>query len=109
MARVRIKKEPVLTSWDDVNITLKEIGELELAKEKIEADMNLKISDLKLEAELAAKPLIERMEKLASDVKDFVELNRADIKGKTMNLNFGKTGFRKSRKIIIKSVPFPVW
>ncbi|MCR4442943.1 MAG: host-nuclease inhibitor Gam family protein [Peptococcaceae bacterium] len=104
MARVRIENEPVLKSWDDVNITLKEIGELELAKEKIEADMNQKISDLKLEAEFAAKPIIERMGKLANDIKEFVELHRADIKGKTMVLNFGKTGFRKSTKIIIKSV-----
>jgi phage host-nuclease inhibitor protein Gam len=104
MARVRIPSEPVLKSWDDVNLTLKEIAELEIAIEKIENDLNEKVSDLKLEAEMAVKPLKERMEKLAADMKDFVELNRSDIKGKTMVLNFGKTGFRKSTKIILKNV-----
>jgi phage host-nuclease inhibitor protein Gam len=104
MARVRIENEAVLQSWEDVDLHLKEIAECELAIEKIEADLTQKISDLRLEAELLAKPHKDRIEKLASEAKSFVELNRSDIKGKTMILTFGKTGFRKSTKVIIKSV-----
>lgn len=104
MARVRIETEPVLHSWEDVDLHLKEIAECELSLEQIEADLTKATSDLKLDAELKAKPIKERMEKLADEVKVFVELNRADIKGKTKNLTFGKTGFRKSTKIILRNV-----
>jgi len=104
MARVRIENEPVLKSWDEVDLHFKEIGECEMAIERIEAEMNEKIQDIKLEAEIAAKPLKERIEKLGREVKEFVELNRGEIKGKTKVLNFGRTGFRQSTKIIVRSV-----
>lgn len=104
MARVRIENEPVLKSWDEVDLHFKEIGECEMAIERIEAEMNEKIQDVKLEAEMAAKPLKDRIEKLGREVKEFVELNRGEIRGKTKVLNFGRTGFRQSTKIIVRSV-----
>jgi phage host-nuclease inhibitor protein Gam len=93
-----------LQSWDDVDLHLKEIGELEIQIEQIEAQLNLKISDLKLEAADKVKSLKERIGLLELEMKEFVEANRADIQGKTMNLNFGDTGFRKSTKIIIRNI-----
>lgn len=104
MAR-RVRMEgTALQSWDEVNLNLKEIAECELDLEAIEADMNVKIQDLKLEAELKAKPLQEKIEKLAIQVKEYTEENRSDIKGKTMKLNFGQCGFRQSTKITLSSV-----
>lgn len=104
MARVRIPDEPVLKNWDDVNLNLKEIAECEIEIEKIEAEMNKKISDVKLEAEMDAKPYKESIKTLEKQVKDFVEVNRADLKGKTKFLNFGKTGFRKSTKLVLRKI-----
>ncbi|SKC68510.1 host-nuclease inhibitor Gam family protein [Maledivibacter halophilus] len=104
MARVRIPDEPVLKSWDDVNLNLKEIAECEIEIEKIQGEMNRRISDVKLEAEMDAKPYKESIKTLEKQVKNFVESNRADLKGKTKFLNFGKTGFRKSTKIVLRKV-----
>lgn len=104
MARVRMETEPILQSWDDVNMNLKEIAECEMALEAIEAQMNAAIQDLKLDAELQAKPLQEKAARLAREIKEFTEENRSDIKGKTMKLNFGQCGFRQSTKITIASV-----
>ncbi len=104
MARKRLPDEPVLKTWEEADLHFKEIGECELAIERIEADLNQKISDLKLEAEMAAQPYRDRIDQLEKEVKQFVELNRADIKGKTKVLNFARTGFRQSTKIIVKSV-----
>lgn len=103
MGRVRMT-ETALKSWDDVNLSLKEIAECELAIESIEADMNNKISDLKLEKEMEAKPHQERIDKLAREIKEYVETNRDELKGKTRVLNFGKTGFRQSTSIIVRGV-----
>ena len=103
MARVRMETQSPLKTWDDVNLNLKEIGELELAIEGIEASMNAQIQDVKLDAEIKAKPLKDKIEKLSNEVKSFVEENRSDIKGKTMILNFGAVGFRQSTKIMFKN------
>lgn len=102
MARVRIPDQPVLKNWDDVDLTLKEIGECQLAVERIEADMNERISDIKLAAEMDAKPQKERIKLLELQMKEFVEANREDLGNKkTKEINFGKTGFRKSTKITL--------
>lgn len=104
MARVRIKDEVVLKDWDDVDLTLKEIAEYELEIENITTEMNQKIHDIKLEADLKAKPLQERIAALGVLVKFFVEDNKAELDGKTKQLNFGKTGFRLSTKLVLRKV-----
>lgn len=105
MAKKRVRMEgTALKSWDEVNLTLKELAECEWALESIEGDMNAKIADLKLDAENEATPIQERIEKLAVQIKEFVEENRADIPGKTKKMNFGQVGFRQSTKITIKSI-----
>jgi phage host-nuclease inhibitor protein Gam len=104
MARTRIKDELVLKSWDDVDITLKDIAECELEIEKITTEMNEKIHDIKLEADMKAKPYQERIERLGLHVKAFVEDNKAELDGKTKQLNFGKTGFRLSTKLVLRKV-----
>ncbi|EES73472.1 putative bacteriophage Mu Gam like protein [Paenibacillus sp. oral taxon 786 str. D14] len=102
MARVRIPDQPALKSWDDVDLTLKEIGECQLAIERIEAEMNAQISDIKLAAEMSAKPHKERIKLLELQMKAFVEANRDDLGNKkTKEINFGRTGFRKSTKIVL--------
>lgn len=104
MARARIPNEPVLKSWDDVDLNIKEIAECQIAIEQIEADMNQKISDIKLSAEMDAKPYKETIKVLERQIKDFVEANRSELNGKTKVLNFGRTGFRKSTKIVLRKV-----
>lgn len=104
MARTKIKDELALKSWDDVDITMKEIAECELEIEKITTDMNQKIHDIKLESDMKAKQFQERIERLGIYVKDFVEDNKAELDGKTKQLNFGKTGFRLSTKLVLKKV-----
>ncbi|MCL6558448.1 MAG: host-nuclease inhibitor Gam family protein [Firmicutes bacterium] len=103
MARVRIESAK-LKSWEDVSLNLKEIGECQLAIEGIEAALNEKISDLKLEAAVQAKPYQDSIKKLELEIKEFTEENKVDIKGKTKFMDFGKVGFRQSTKIIIKSI-----
>lgn len=104
MARVRIHDKPALESWDDVNLTMKEIGECQIEIDKIEADMNMKISDTKLEYEMKAQTFKDRIAKLEIDLKDFVESNKHELDGKSKVLNFGRTGFRQSTKIVLRKV-----
>jgi phage host-nuclease inhibitor protein Gam len=102
--RKRIETEPVLKSWEDVDLHLLEIRENEIAMETIQAQLDLAISNLKLEATEKMRQPKDRIAKLELEIKDFVTNNRSDIKGKTKELAFGKTGFRASGKIIIRNV-----
>lgn len=95
---------PALKTWDEADLHLKEIAEITIQIQAIEADMNLKISDAKLAAEIEAKPLHDRKEKLSLEIKDFAEEHKLEFDGKTKTLNFGKCGFRQSTKIVISKI-----
>ncbi|MDI3547910.1 MAG: hypothetical protein PWR10_1562 [Halanaerobiales bacterium] len=103
MARVRMEDEEKIQNWEEADLVMKEIAELELRKEELENQMNQKISDIKLEYSDKAEPIQKRIKQLSKDLKRFVTLNRIDIKGKSKKLNFGQVGFRKSTRLTIPS------
>jgi len=99
MARVRIET-PRLRNWEEVDGTLRQIGEYQRSITKIEGKMNEQIEKAKAKAEEDAKPLKEQIKALEVQIKEFVEENRDDLGNrKTKEMNFGKTGFRKSTKV----------
>ncbi|NPV89798.1 MAG: host-nuclease inhibitor protein Gam [Firmicutes bacterium] len=101
MARKRIKNQPVLKNWAEVDAVLREIAEKEIQIEEIEGEMNKQINGVKISAGLEAKPLQDRIDKLGKDVKEFVTEHKDELDGKTKALNFGSTGFRLSTSVII--------
>lgn len=104
MARVRMPDTPALKNWEEVDLNLKEIGELQRNIEQFEADMNARIADIKLAAELEAKPHQERIKVLEAEIKDYTDQNRDDLGSKkTKEMGFGKLGFRKSTKVSLPS------
>ena len=101
MARTRIKNQPVLKNWAEVDAALREIAEKELIIEDIEGEMNKQINGIKKSSELEAKPHQDRISKLGQDIREFVTEHKEEIEGKTKALNFGSTGFRMSTSVII--------
>lgn len=100
MARKHIKEAPALKSWEQVDAALREIAENEIAISDVEGEMNRQINGIKATADLEAKPFRDRIDKLGKDVKDYVTAHRDEFGGKkTMELNFGSTGFRQSTTI----------
>ena len=96
MARKRME-DPSLKSWDEVNAALKLIRDNEIELELIEADMGKKIADIKEQA----VPYRDDIKKLELQVKEFVTLNKAELKGKSREMDFGKVGFRMSTKLML--------
>ena len=91
MARKRME-DPSLKSWDEVNAALKLIRDNEIELELIEADMGKKIADIKEQAAEQAVPYRDDIKKLELQVKEFVTLNKAELKGKSREMDFGKVG-----------------
>ncbi|MBE3574562.1 MAG: host-nuclease inhibitor Gam family protein [Firmicutes bacterium] len=103
MARQRFAA-PSLKSWEEVDMNLKDICEIELQVEALEAELTQKISDLRLEKEMQAKPLLERKEKLGLEIKDFVERHLDELNGRSRVLNFGTVGLRRTTSILLRNV-----
>ncbi|PYG86713.1 phage host-nuclease inhibitor protein Gam [Ruminiclostridium sufflavum DSM 19573] len=101
MVRTRIKETPTFRSWEDVDNALREIAEAEIDLLDIEGEMNKQLQGVKLTAAQEAKPIQERIKVIGKDIKAFVEEHRGELDGKTKTLNFGKTGFRKSTKVML--------
>ncbi len=101
MARKRIEEAVVLTSWEEVDRALKEIGECEIAITQIEGDMNKKINEIKEHSSTMAEIHMAKIAENEKLIKKFVTSNKSDIDGKTKILNFGSTGFRKSESVSI--------
>lgn len=100
MARKRME-EPSLKSWEEVDNTLKQIREAELAMGQIAADMEKCILDLKQRAEEQAAPLKDQIKKMELQVKEFATLNRDELRGKSREMAFGTVGFRMSTKLVL--------
>lgn len=100
MGRKHIKEAPVLKSWEQVDAALKEIAENEIVLSDIEGEMNKQLNGIKITAAQDAKPHQDRIDKLGKDIKEFVTAHRDELGGKkTMELNFGSTGFRQSTTV----------
>lgn len=94
-----------LTSFDEVDACLKEIGQIDRELGLLEASQNEAIDKIKADSKAAAQPLQDKKATLELQIKDFCEANRGEFaKVKTKPLTFGSVGFRISTKIIIKRV-----
>jgi phage host-nuclease inhibitor protein Gam len=91
-----------LASWDDVNLSLAEIGELEREITDIETKMQADIDAAKLAADVAADPYKKRIAALELQIKMYTEEHAVDMGGKkTKALTFGQVGYRRSTKVLL--------
>lgn len=100
MARKRMK-EPALKSWEEVDNTLKQIREAEIELGRIAADAERCMIDIRQQAEESAQPYKDKIKQMELQLKEFTVTNKADLKGKTMELSFGRVGFRMSTRLVL--------
>lgn len=99
--RKKVITEPALTSWADVDNTMKLIGELQGSLCDLEVEMNRQLAAVKEKTDKQAQPLHTKIKVLEKDIKEYVDRHRSEIEGKTKKLNFGSTGYRLSSKVVI--------
>lgn len=100
MARKRME-EPALKSWEEADSTLKQIREAEIALSKIAADAERCMIDIRQHAEEEAQPYKDQIKRMELQLKEFTITNKGDLKGKTMEMSFGRVGFRMSTKLVL--------
>ncbi len=100
MARKRME-EPALKSWEEVDSTLKQIREAEIELSRIAADAERCMIDIRQNAEAMAQPYKDQIKRMELQLKEFAVTNKADLKGKTREMAFGRVGFRMSTKLVL--------
>ena len=103
MARQKVKSEPAIKSWQEVDGALRQIGECQNLIDESEIEMNRRITNIKTETELMTRPMRDKVRSLERDIKAFVDDHRPELGGKTRQLTFGRTGYRLSSKVMPKT------
>ncbi len=93
----RVAPEPVIKSWEEADLFLRQVGELDIEIERKEGQANLKINEIKekLAADLNGK--LAKMARLEADLEEFLNAHKSELgEAKSRKLNFGSLGFRSS-------------
>ena len=95
----------VVNSIEEVNDSLKEIALRTIELKRIDADAEEAINKIKEEAEKKAAPFKKEIKELEEGIAVYAEANRRELfsRKKTVELTFGKIGYRKSSSIHISS------
>lgn len=114
MAKRKEKVTSMFGSYDEVRGALREIAEIEMQAESIEAEVTKMVNALKEDAQAKLAPIIARKKMLEEHVQLFAEAKKTDDfkDKKSMDLVFGEIGFRttggditvKSNKATVESV-----
>lgn len=98
------KTVTALTSWDDVNNSLRRLAEIEIARQEFEGQMTLEINQIKDRYALEFGLLAKERNAIEADIADFVEANKAEfLKVRSKTLDFGVVAFRVTKKIVLRN------
>lgn len=94
-----------LDGWDHVDLSLRRMGEIDIAVEKIQGDLTIKVNELKGQAELKAEGLKKERLELEESITLFCEENKEEFaKKRSRELTFGVVAYKVTTKIVIRSV-----
>lgn len=103
MARYKTE-DGKIESLDEVNLALKDIGLAEKELAAIDAKCNEEIAKLKEKALKDGEKLRNRISSTVERIQSYAEYNKQELfkDAKSVDLAFGKIGYRKSTKISVK-------
>ena len=103
MARLKPQVGKIST-LDEANMVLKEIGLLERELESIDADAHKRIAEIKTDAVKKGEPVRKQIADDSALLGAFASYNKAELfkDKKSVQLSFGIFGYRKSISISVK-------
>ena len=103
MSRIKPNIQAI-ESVEEADQALKEAALLEIELEKIDARYSKKIGQIKEDAAKAGEAIRDELKKIGDALSIFAQYNKVKMfdKKKSLGLNWGEIGFRKSTKIKTK-------
>ena len=98
------KKESTLTSWEDVNLQLKKLADLEIQKRTLENQETEETNKIKERFMQQTNAVVDEINAIEKNITLFAEQIRSEFtKKRTKKLTFGSISFRSTRKISVKN------
>lgn len=95
------KAESVYTSWEEVNTALKELGELQIKKQKLEGEQTLKINEIKAKTAEKAGIMQGQIKAIEKNIERFAMQNKSEfLKTRNKKLTFGCVSFRLVKSVV---------
>lgn len=93
-----------LESLDDVNLALRDIGLKEKELDAIDSKAAKEIAEIRTRAAKDGEELRKEIAETAAKIQAYAEYNKAELfkDKKSVDLSFGKIGYRQSTKISVK-------
>jgi len=94
----------ILSSWDEVDQRLRRMGEIDIATERIEGEMTLRINEIRAHYEEEAEILKAERQALEDAINAFADDHKEEFaKTRSKDLTFGFVAYRIVKKIVIRS------
>jgi phage host-nuclease inhibitor protein Gam len=94
----------ILSSWDEVDQKLRRMGEIDIATERIEGEMTLRINEIRAYYEEEAEILKAERQALEDAINVFADDHKEEFtKTRSKDLTFGFVAYRIVKKIVIRS------
>lgn len=91
-------------SWEEVDVLLRRMGEIDVAISKIEGELTLRINEIKANADKKSEGLRKEYDELEQAITQFCEEHKQEFtKQRSKELTFGLVAYRVVTKIAIKS------
>lgn len=102
MARRKSVQASAYKSWEDINEALRQVALAEIEISDLESAMEKQIIGVKKSAEIEIQPHLDRIKTIVKDIEIYVDEHNDELaKKKTVELNFGKVGYRLSTKVTL--------
>lgn len=99
MARKRVKKQIVMTTWQDIDNGLRELGELKRHVVTRHAEVNASVRELRAQLKDEIAPAKARISELEGAMKTFTLGHPSDLRARSKKLTFGEVALRLTRAI----------
>lgn len=95
------KAESIYNTWEDVNIALKELGELTIKKQKLEGEQTVKINEIKADFLIKAGAIKTQIAEIEKNIERFAMQNKSEfLKTRNKKLTFGIISFRLVKSVV---------
>lgn len=99
------KKESTFKNWEEIDTSLKKLGELQIQKTNLDNELTEKVNELKLEYTSQSSLIQTEIKQIEKEISRFCEQNKdIFIKQRNKKLNFGQISYRLTEKVVCGSV-----
>lgn len=99
------KKESTFKNWEEIDTSLKKLGELQIQKTNLDNELTEKVNELKLKYTSQSSLIQTEIKQIEKEISRFCEQNKdIFIKQRNKKLNFGQISYRLTEKVVCESV-----